>query len=449
MNTNASNILSSLYGKPTPGTNTTLSPTVAARVQQALQGQKGTIDKLNAGLTQDQTKLSGLGQLQSALASFGALAEGIGGAGLATSATSSAKGVLTAATGAGAKAGTYQVDVRRLAQNQILNSATQPLADSKIGSGTAATVRIELGTVTADGFKATAGSSKMLTIDSSNNTLEGIAKALKDAGVDAAVVKGEGGYSLQVKGQDGAAQAIRIGVVGDAALKAAIGFDPAAPEATGMKQAQAAQDALLTVDGKEVTSASNTVATAIGGATLTLTAAGKTDVTVSHDTSQIGKNVAAFVQGYNDLSARLATLQGGALKGDATLGNISSQLSQMVKMGSGLAEAGVSLDSKGQLVLDEKKLKAAIAADPSAVTKLFTNEGRGLADKLDKKIDAFSADGGALARTRSQVTRDLDNLADRKEKLAKSLTVQAQALAQLYTMQEQSGGTGSLLDLLG
>ncbi|AXA91469.1 flagellar filament capping protein FliD [Massilia sp. YMA4] len=449
MNTNASNILSSLYGKTPSATSTTLSPTVAARVQQALQGQKGTIDKLNAGLTQDQTKLSGLGQLQSALAAFGALAEGIGGAGLATSATASAKGVLTAATGTGAKAGTYQVDVRQLAQHQVLNSATQPLADTKIGSGTPATVRIDIGTLTADGFKATGGSGKTITIDSSNNTLDGIAKALKEAGVDVAVVKGEGGYSLQVKGKDGAAQAIRIGVTGDAALKAAIGFDPAAPSGTGMQQAQAAQDALLTVDGKEIASASNSVGTAIAGTTLTLTAAGKTDVTVSQDTSQIGKNVAAFVQGYNDLTARLATLQAGALKGDATLGNISSQLSQMVKMGGGLADAGVTLDAKGQMVLDEKKLKAAIAADPSAVTKLFTNEGRGLADKLDKKIDAFSADGGALARSRTQVTRDYEQLTDRKEKLAKSLTVQAQALAQLYTMQEQSGGTGSLLDLLG
>jgi len=462
MNTNASNILSSLYGKPagsttgmyggTTGATGGMSPAVAARVQQALQGQKGTIDKLNSSLTQDQTKLSGLGQLQSALAAFGTLADGISGAGLATSATSSGKGVLTPATGAGAKAGTYKVDVRQLAQNQILNSTTLPLADGKLGTGSPATVKIDIGTLTADGFKPDSQAGKTITIDSSNNTLDGIAKALKAAGVDASVVKGEGGYSLQVKGKDGAAQALRIGVTGDAALKAAIGFDPAAPEATGMKQAQAAQDALLTVDGKEIASASNTVGTAIAGTTLTLTGKGATDVTVKQDTSQIGQNVAAFVKGYNDLTARLATLQGGALKGDATLTNVSNQLAQLVRVGggaSGLADAGVTQDAKGNLVLDEKKLNAAIAADPEAVTKLFTNEGRGIADKLDKKIDAFSADGGSIARSRKQVTRELDTLTERREKMAKALTVQAQALANLYTMQEQSGGTGSLLDLLG
>ena len=463
MNSNTGNLLSSLYGTSTagaygygstaPSTGTTLSPAVAARVQQALQGQKGTIDKLNADVASDQTRLSGLGQLQSALAAFGTLAEGISGAGLATSATSSTKGVLSAATGTGAQAGTYKVDVRQLAQNQIVNSATQPLADTKIGSGSPATVKIDIGSMTADGFKA-GGAAKSITIDSSNNTLDGIAKALKGAGVDAVVVKGEAGYSLQVKGKDGAAQAIRIGVTGDASLKAAIGYDPAAPEAGGMKQAQAAQDALLTVNGKEVASASNTIAAgAIAGTSLTLTGTGTTDVTVSQDSSQIGKNVAAFVKGYNELSTRLATLQAGALKGDATLTQVSNQLAQLVKMGgsgaNALADAGVTQDAKGQLVVDEKKLNAAIAADPSAVSKLFTNEGRGIADKLDKKIDALSGDGGAIARSRKQVTRELDVLADRKEQLSKSLTVQARALAQLYTMQEQSGGTGSLLDLLG
>ena len=58
-------------------------------------------------------------------------------------------------------------------------------------------------------------------------------------------------------------------------------------------------------------------------------------------------------------------------------------------------------------------------------------------------------DSVTIARSRNQVTRELDTLTERREKMAKSLTIQAQALANLYTMQEQSGGTGSLLDLLG
>ncbi len=462
MNTNTSLLLSSLYGNTstlgsigTGAASSTLSPTVAARIQQALSGQQGNINKLNASLTADQTRLSGLGQLQSALAAFETIAEGLSGTGLATTASSSNKDVLSATTGASALAGTYKVNVKQLAQGQILNSGTQLTAATQIGTGMPATIKLDWGTLGDTGFKPDSASAKTLTIDSSNNTLDGIAAALKQQGVDASVVKGDAGYSLQIKGKDGAAQTLRITVSGDASLKAAIGFDPANPTATGMSQAQAAQDALLTVGDKDFVSSSNTVTDALPGVTLALTGKGETDVTVSQDASQIGKNVSAFVDGYNKLTAQLAALQQGPLKGDQALAQVSSQLQSLVKLdgvgatSQGLTAAGLSFDSKGVLKLDEAKLKAAVEADPRAVSKLFTDEGKGLADRLDKKIDALTADRGIVTRTQTQVTRSLDTLETRKDRLAQSLTTQAQALAQLYTMQEQMGGTGTFLDLLG
>lgn len=462
MNTNTSFLLSSLYGNTsslgsigTTTTSSTLSPTVAARIQQALSGQQGNINKLNASLTADQTRLSGLGQLQSALAAFETIAEGLSGAGLATTAASSNKDVLSVATTAAAQVGTYKVNVKQLAQGQILSSGTQLTATTRIGTGTAATVKLDWGTLGDSGFKVDSASSKTLTIDSSNNTLDGIAAALKQQGVDASVVKGDAGYSLQIKGKDGAAQTLRISVTGDASLKAAIGFDPANPTATGMSQAQAAQDALLTVGDKDFSSSTNTVTDALPGATLTLTGKGETEVTVNQDPGQIAKNVANFVDGYNKLTAQLTALQQGPLKGNQALATVTSQLQSLVRVdgagatAQGLAAAGLSFDSKGTLKLDETKLKAAIEDNPKAVSKLFTDEGKGLADKLDKKIDSLTADRGIVTRTQTQVTRSLDTLETRKDRLAQSLTTQAQALAQLYTMQEQMGGTGSFLDMLG
>ncbi|QGZ42251.1 flagellar hook-associated protein 2 [Pseudoduganella flava] len=459
MDTNATNILTSLYGNASStaltASSTGLSPTVAARVQQALAGQKGNIDKLNADLTRDQTRLSGLGQLQSALDAFEMLAESLSGAGMSTSATSSTTGVLTAATSASAKAGTYKLDVTQLAQGQILNSATQLTADAPLGSGTAATVKIQWGAVGDKGFDPDPKRTATINIDSSNNSLDGIAAELKKAGVDASVVKSNNGYALQIRGKDGATENLSISVTGDAALKAAIGFDPEKPTAGGMKQAQAAQDAILTVDGTRITSASNKVENAVPGTTLTLTGKGATTLTVAHDTSQISKNVAAFVQGYNDLSAKLAALQDGPLKNDQALKQVSTQLEGLMRIGSTgssaetLANAGLTRDRTGKLVLDQTKLDAAIKADPEGIAKLFTNEGRGMADRLEKKVEALTGQSGLVTRAQAQVTRSLDTLTDRREQLAKSLTVQAQALAQLYTMQEQMGGTGTLLDLLG
>jgi flagellar hook-associated protein 2 len=432
-----------------------LSPSVAARVQQALAGQKGNIDKLNADLTRDQTRLSGLGQLQSALDAFEFLAESLSGAGLSTSATLSKDGILTAATNASAKAGTYKVDVTQLAQGQVLNSATQLSADTPLGSGVPATVKLQWGAVGDKGFDADPARTKTINIDSSNNTLDGIAAELKKAGVDASVVKSNNGYALQIRGKDGATENLSISVTGDAALKAAIGFDPEKPAAGAMKQAQAAQDAILTVDGTRITSATNKIENAVPGTTLTLTGKGATTLTVAHDNSQISKNVAAFVQGYNDLSAKLAALQDGPLKNDQALKQVSSQLEALMRIGGTgsaadtLANAGLTRDSTGKLVLDQTKLDAAIKADPEGVAKLFTNEGRGMADRLEKKVETLTGQSGLVTRAQAQVTRSLDTLTDRRERMAQSLTVQAQALAQLYTMQEQMGGTGTLLDLLG
>ncbi|MGB9989279.1 flagellar filament capping protein FliD [Massilia sp. SM-13] len=439
---NAGNIISAMYGNSSSSaTSGALSPTVAAKVQQTLAAQKGTIDKLNASLTKDQTKLSGLGQLQSALSVFQNIAESLAGKGLSTSATSSTKGVLSASTTSGAAAGTTQIDVKQLAQNQILNSDPQLAANTQIGLGGSAVIKVEIGTGGKD-------NTKNITIDPASSTLDGIAGALKKAGVDASVVKGSSGYVLQVRSESGEAKELKISVTGDAGVKNLF---------NNLDEAQAAQDAVLTVDGKEVRSAGNTLTDAVKGVTLNLSGTGKTDLTVSQDSSQILKNVKNFVAGFNDLSNRLSALAGGALKGNASVSQASSQLTQLIRNDSGdLANAGITLGTDGKLQLDEKKLAAAITADPDAVSKLFTNEGRGLADQLDKKIDGLTGTGSAIKRETAQVGKELDSLLDKKDKLATSLTKQAQALAQLYTMQEQStnnllgglNGPRSLFDML-
>jgi flagellar hook-associated protein 2 len=476
MVTNASTILATqygtnafttLFGSGTTGTGTTgtgaagalsgstaLSATVAARVQQALAPQQNNIALLNASLTSSQTRLSGLGQLQSALDMFESLAESLAGAGVSTSASSSETAVLTAATGATAKPGEYKVDVRQLAQGQVLNSGVQLAASATLGSGMAATVKLAWGTLGTDGFQANAGSAKTISIDSGNNTLEGIASALKGAGVNATVVKAGGGYALQINGEPGATQTLSISVSGDAVLNAAIGFDPASPRSGGMVQDQGAQDALVTVAGKEYTSSTNTIADAIEGTTLNLAGEGVAKVTITQDSSQIAKNVAAFVKGYNDLSARLATLQDGALDGDPALARVSAQLAALVRLdGSSsaraLADVGISRDPEGMLVLDDIKLSAAIKADADGVARLFTNEGNGLADRIDARLETLTAENGLVRRAQNNAAQDVERLNDRRERMAQTLTIQAQALATMYTAQEQMGGAGMMLDWWG
>lgn len=436
------------YGS-NPGTP---SASVLAKVERTLASQAGSVARLNTSLLRDQTKLSGLGQLQSALTGFQSIAERLAGSGLSTSASSSGKGVLNVSAGGTAKPGTYAVDVKQLAQGQILNSDKLATAGTKIGTGSPATIKVEFGTEGADKFTPGKTAAKTITIDSKNNTLDGIAAAFKDAGIDASVVKSGTGYALQIKGENGEASSMRISVTGDAAVKSLVSYNPAAnnsPTAQGLTQAQAAQDALATVNGKDVKSASNTLKDAIEGVSVTLTGAGKTDVTVSQDSAQIAQNVTNFVNAYNDLSNKLTALQKGELKSDLALGQVSRELNSLVQGGGGvsktaLAAAGVTVDSSGKLVLDDKKLKSAIAADSAGVAGLFTNQGKGLADQFDAKIDALTGKNSSIQREAQQVSKGIDSLTAKKADLAKALTTQANVLVAFYTQQEQAAASEAL-----
>jgi len=448
--------------------STAISSDIYKRVEQTMTSQNGAATKLNATLVRDQTKLSGLGQLQSALADFQTLAASLTGSGLSTSAASSAKTVLTATSTGAAKAGTYAIDVKQLAQGQFLTSEEFTSATTKIGSGAATTVKIDFGTAGgAKGFVTNGtASSKTITIDSTNNTLEGMAAAFKAAGVDVKVVKGDDGkFSLGIAGESGAANSLRISVSGDAALKGLLAFDP--DGAQKLKQTTAAQNAILTVGDKEVTSPTNNLAkdNGISGATLTLTGTGKSDVTIKQDSSQIGANLKSFVAAYNDLNKKLQTLQQGALKGDTAIGQVVSQMSMLLKTGGGsvsvsaLGAAGVSQDAKGNMVVDDKKLQAALTADSSSVAKLFTNDGKGIADLMSSKASAFTASTSVISKEAKQMNTEIANINGKRAVLTKALTAQANALVALYSAQAQTGagsaingsggGTGTLFDMLG
>ncbi|MES2162348.1 MAG: flagellar filament capping protein FliD [Pseudomonadota bacterium] len=456
---------SSINSSGTSGSST-VSNDIYNRVQQTMASQNGAATKLNTTLKNDQTKLSALGQLQSALANFQSIAAGLTGSGLSTSAATSVKNVLTAASTGTAKAGTYAVEVKQLARGQFLTSDAFAASDAKIGSGAATTVKIDFGTAGGDKGFAVNGkvASKSVTIDGSNNTLDGIAAAFKAAGVDVKVVKGDDGkFSLAIAGQSGAANSLRISVSGDAALKNLLAFDPDGSQK--LKQASAGMDAILSVDGKDVTSASNTVDKAIAGATLTLIVAGKTDVTITQDASQIGANLKSFVSAYNDLNKKLQALQKGDLKSDTAMGQVSSQLNLLLKTGGGsvsmsaLNAAGVSQDASGQLVVDDKKLKAALADDSAGVGKLFTNNGKGIADLLSAKATALTSDGSVISKEAGMLGREISSINGRRTVLTKALTAQATALVALYTAQAQTaagsavngtaGKSGTLFDMLG
>lgn len=461
--------LSSLF---TPNYNSmasNASADVYAKVSKIMESQNTGVAKLNSALANDSAKLSGLGKLMNMLASFQSVAQSLSGSGLYASASSSAKDVLTATASNGSLAGSYEIQVKQLAQSQNLLSKLQVSQDAPVGSGIATTLSFDFGSVEDEVFtpNAAAKTSKTVAIPSGSNTLQGIAAAINAAniGVTAKVVQGKEGYALALSSPSGSANSLRIGVKGDPALRDLLAYDPAGTK--NLTQTAAARDVAAIINGVAVGSSTNTLANAVVGITLNFAATGSATLAVTRDASQFIKNVTNLVGTYNALNASLKDLQQGELKTDDSAARIQSQLSRLFFTGSSgtvgegyitPGSIGISVRKNGDLSVDAARLQKAIGSAPDGVAKLFTNSGKGIADKLAGLIQGMIGPNGAIQKEAATINKDIAALNAKKSSLAKALTFQANALVKLYSQQSnafdsgttsQSSGKSTLFDILG
>lgn len=355
-----------------------------------------------------QAKLTAYGSLSSALSSFQTNFVGLNS--ISTfqnmSATSGDSTILSATTSSVATAGNYNINVTQLAKSQILSSAGQASTTASIGAGTSTTLSFQFGTISGgtltNGVYTSATFTQdatqalgTVTIDSTNNSLQGIRDAINAAnkGVTASIV-GDGTatpYHLVLSSaKTGATSSLKITVTGDATLQSLLNYDPAATQ--NLTETTTAANAALTVNGISIISASNTNTDAIQGATLTLSKVGSTTLSLTNNTSGVQSAINGFVKGYNDLQVTLKTLvgydastkKGGVLIGDSTARGIQNQIrnalsSSVNGLGGGLttlSSIGVSFQKDGTLTADATKLQTALTNNFSDIAGLFATIGK-------------------------------------------------------------------------
>lgn len=172
-----------------------------------------------------------------------------------------------------------------------------------------------------------------------------------------------------------------------------------------------AQDATYKLDGVSLTSSTNTVTTAIPGATLTLVKANETTpetstLTLARDNTAIKGKVKSFSDAYNNLVGFISnnsqfdkeSFSSGVLFGDTTAQQVEATMSTMLFNDvpgltgpyKNLAAIGFKFDSDGLLTADDATLNAAIAANPEAVGAVFRSTGAGSTDQI-KYVSSTSA----------------------------------------------------------
>ena len=420
---------------------------VPTLVSQLMAVERRPIDKLEAKVASYETKISSFGTLSSLVSSFQAAAKTLNTSLQKVTATPSDAGVLSATAGSSAVPGNYTVNVSQLAQSHNLVAAGQTSSSTAIGDGSATTVTFDFGTISGGtltngvysgaAFNSNSSGTKSITIDGTNNTLEGIRDAINAAamGVTATIVNDGSGtpYRLALtSANSGASNSLKITTSGgDGSINSLLGYDPAGTQ--NLTQTLAAQNALLTVNGIAITSASNTVSEAIQGVTLTLknTTATPASLTVARDTAAINTAASGFVDAYNALASQIKSRsaygtdgkEGGPLAGDSTLRLMQEQLRNIfITPASGgtltsLAQVGISSQKDGSLLLDSSKLNIAMAANYTDVTNLFSSS-TGYATRLEAWATSALGAGGLIdSRTQSlrQYVRDRNEEIDRLE----------------------------------
>lgn len=291
-------------------------------------------------------------------------------------ASSSDETALTAAASASAVAGSYNLTVTALAQAQQTTSEGFSDPNAKIKEGT---LQIKVGS---------GGTAVSVTVDSRNNTLQGLADAVNAAGSDvrAAIVNdGQANpYKLVLTStKSGAANTIQITGTLSAGDGAAIN-----PLAATIQEAKDAEVKLGSGAGAlTVKSATNQVDTLIPGVTLNLNRADATKsltLTVSNDTGVAARSIQDFVDSYNGvvdfLDARddynSDTKEAGVLLGSrdaADLGDdlaaaLTGSVAGVKTEANRLAAVGITFTDKGRLELNQTKLNQALAGQVAGVS---------------------------------------------------------------------------------
>lgn len=326
----------------------------------------------------------------------------------AYTASSSNESVFTASVTGDTFPGNYEIEVDKLAVAETTTSGGYAAANSAVSTGTL--------TITVGG-----GAAQTVTIDSSNDTLQGVAEAINDSvsGVHAYVVNtGIGGtpYKLMITSEDtGADNAFTIG---------------AGTTGISFAETTAAQDAEFTVNGESLTSGSNTVTDVVPGLTLQLlgeTGGSVETLTVSRDDEGIKSNIQSFVDAYNEVMEFIneqfeyTEADGsGLLSGDSTLRYIQRGLQQVISstFNSGndlqsLSSMGINTKADGSLEVDEGELSDALGDHYNDVIELFTSSSSLMTD-LESTLDIYLDPASGTLETKTDSLEEIISVLEEK-----------------------------------
>lgn len=429
-----------------------VSTLVSALVTAKTAGQAQTISN---SLSSDNTELSAIGKIQSALSTLdNSLSGFLDGSSLTQMQTTLSGTGITASASGSAVAGNYSISVSNLA-----TASTAISGAMSAGSLTADTLSIKVGTASMS-VNVTAGESLSSLATAINNSSS-------NAGVSATVItSGNNQYLSLTSTQTGSNTSISVtGSGANTQLYTGGGLN----ETDGV-------DANLSINNIAITSSSNQITNALTGVTLNIsgvtgaTAASPVTQTlsVSANTSGSATAIQNFVSAYNSYVTTAASLTSyntststaGPLLGDSMTNGITNGLATLISSGLtvngttySLSSIGLDLQPDGTISVNSTTLQNALTSNSSAVSAIF-NSVNGIDAKLDTFISSYSQPSGLIDQRTNMLNQDITNLQDQNTQLINyqnTLTSQynAQFTALNTLMAQMQSNTQYLTQLFG
>ncbi|WPL11579.1 flagellar filament capping protein FliD [Thiorhodovibrio litoralis] len=367
-----------------------------------------TENRLNNQEATLQAKISAYGSLRGALSTIESPLKRLSEFESKMSVTNSDKDALSVQADADAPAGKFTIEVDHIATAQSLatdttaaetyfavreDAETSGANTEVVAAGTSASFSVQIGSNDATVIDLEGGDDGL--------TLADLRDAINDAdaGVTASIINdGSGARLVMTADETGAANTIQTTANGfdgaaSGGMNDALSLDGSDTEGNG-QITQAASDALATINGITINSASNTLDGAVDGLSITLL--GATDsaasVQVAEDRSAMRSILNEFVGGYNELINQTNSFtaynaennSGALLTGDSTVRAVRSMLgNSMVEFGRvaqdygpteidgeevsvrvgdnlGLASLGIVSSKTGTLGFDQTKFNDAV-----------------------------------------------------------------------------------------
>lgn len=360
--------------------------------------------------------------------------------------------------------GTYEITVHSLAKSHVVQSAERN-ADAEIGvSGTfyihheslESPLAIEVTGATygevmdeiVSQINSQSVGVKASVIETSNGNKRLILTA-EHAGADHRIKMGEGveGSAVVFEDTDGILSA--LGITSDAD-----------GEIAEQNVARPYTDAVISVNGVQVTRSSNTIDDVIPGVTLQLQKEGVANVTVDSDIEAITEAIEKFVKAYNDVVNTIRTnlAEGAGLQGDSMLRTLDSQLYSWVNNVVGGTEAGYQMLSfigltidegvtdrnlmTGTIKFDKERFQSKFNENPQAVIDLFMkndeeNGHYGIARLLHNNLREWTTAAGGILMSRIQgYDSQISLMDDRIEQMNLRLQMKEEQLRRQFIRME-------------